>query len=161
MRSKRSLTSVSERGFLIILPHIVAQCVVEELPDSVRADNDAWDLDSAGFIDKMSNCFDFDLSKGGRQVLDLVQSYVREPNGWAMEVPVDAKESVILLSSGLIRRPALLLKNEEGKYDIVINNINKEQTQEEVKKVYEKSICHIFSTHKNASIRKKASNIIL
>ena len=29
---------------------------------------------------------------------------------------------------------------EEGKYDIVINNINKEQTQEEVKKVYEKSI---------------------
>lgn len=29
---------------------------------------------------------------------------------------------------------------EEGKYDIVINNINKEKTQEEVKKVYEKSI---------------------
>lgn len=29
---------------------------------------------------------------------------------------------------------------EEGKYDIVINNVNKEKTQEEVKKVYEKSI---------------------
>ena len=29
---------------------------------------------------------------------------------------------------------------EEGKYDIVINNIDKEKTQNEVKKVYEKSI---------------------
>lgn len=29
---------------------------------------------------------------------------------------------------------------EEGKYDVVINNTNKEKTQEEVKKVYEKSI---------------------
>ena len=29
---------------------------------------------------------------------------------------------------------------EEGKYDIVINNVNKEKTKEEVKKVYEKSI---------------------
>lgn len=29
---------------------------------------------------------------------------------------------------------------EEGKYDIVINNVNKEKIQEEVKKVYEKSI---------------------
>ncbi len=124
-------TSQTEKEFLLIAhdkvteprfvnnadPHIVAQCVVEELPDSVRADNDAWDLDSAGFIDKMSNCFDFDLSKGGRQVLDLVQSYVKAPANWANEVPADAKETVILLSSGLIRRPALLLKNEDGKYD--------------------------------------------
>lgn len=29
---------------------------------------------------------------------------------------------------------------EEGKYDIVINNINKEKTQNEVKNIYEKSI---------------------
>lgn len=29
---------------------------------------------------------------------------------------------------------------EEGKYDIVINNVNKEKTQNEVKKIYEKSI---------------------
>lgn len=29
---------------------------------------------------------------------------------------------------------------EEGKYDFIINNINREKTQEEVKKIYEKSI---------------------
>lgn len=29
---------------------------------------------------------------------------------------------------------------EEGKYDIVINNVNKEKTQNEVRKIYEKSI---------------------
>lgn len=32
------------------------------------------------------------------------------------------------------------IEYEEGKYDVVINNTNKEKTQEEVKKVYEKSI---------------------
>ena len=32
------------------------------------------------------------------------------------------------------------IEYEEGKYDIVINNINKENTQNEVKKIYEKSI---------------------
>ena len=29
---------------------------------------------------------------------------------------------------------------EEGKYDVVINNVNKEKTQNEVRKIYEKSI---------------------
>ena len=38
------------------------------------------------------------------------------------------------------KRDAAGIDYEEGKYDIVINNVNKEKTQEEVKKVYEKSI---------------------
>jgi len=127
-------TSQTEKEFLLIAnnkvnnptfvsnadPHIVAQCVVEELPQGLTDDNQAWDLDSAGFIDKMSNCFDFDLSKGGRQKLDLVQSYVKEPTAWGIEIPASAKESVILLSGGLIRRPALLLQNDEGAYDKLV-----------------------------------------
>jgi uridine kinase len=38
------------------------------------------------------------------------------------------------------KRDASGIDYEEGKYDIVINNVNKEKTQEEVKLVYEKSI---------------------
>lgn len=38
------------------------------------------------------------------------------------------------------KRDAAGIDYEEGKYDIVINNVNKEKTKEEVKKVYEKSI---------------------
>lgn len=38
------------------------------------------------------------------------------------------------------KRDAAGIDYEKGKYDIVINNVNKEKTKEEVKKVYEKSI---------------------
>lgn len=41
----------------------------------------------------------------------------RQP-GWP-NAPADAKETVLLLSRGLLRRPALLLKNEQGIYDTI------------------------------------------
>lgn len=50
--------------------------------------------------------------------LDLVQSPIKPASGWAA-APADAKEFIILLSKGFIRRPALILKNEEGIYDRV------------------------------------------
>ena len=59
----------------------------------------------------------FSDASSGTQKMDLVRSYVKEPAGWAIEVPEGAKETIMLLSHGLIRRPALLLKNVEGKYD--------------------------------------------
>ena len=43
------------------------------------------------------------------------------------------------------KRDASGINYEEGLYDIIINNVNKDKTQEEVKKVYEKSIlCRKF-----------------
>lgn len=44
---------------------------------------------------------------------------------WKIDVPEGAKEFVVLLSGGLIRRPALILKNEEGKYDHIAIYKNK------------------------------------
>lgn len=41
---------------------------------------------------------------------------IKEASGWA-EAPEGAFESSILLSKGLIRRPLLILKNEQGIYD--------------------------------------------
>jgi len=99
-------------------PNFHALCIVEELPERSKGEN-AWELgDAAGKIDKMSICQDFSgVGTQKPEKIDLVQSYIREPQGWELEIPEGAKETAILLSRGLIRRPALLLKNKDGKYD--------------------------------------------
>ncbi|MBQ2994005.1 MAG: alkaline phosphatase family protein, partial [Peptococcaceae bacterium] len=40
-------------------------------------------------------------------------------NGWAMEVPADAKEFIMITYNGKVTRNALILKNEQGVYDRV------------------------------------------
>ena len=50
--------------------------------------------------------------------LDLALSPIKDANGWA-DAPADAKEFIMLFSEGLIRRPALIIKGEDGKYDQV------------------------------------------
>ena len=52
-------------------------------------------------------------------VLSMALSPVREPHGWNYEIPADAREFTLLLSQGMIRRPGLILKNENGIYDKV------------------------------------------
>lgn len=49
---------------------------------------------------------------------DVILSPLTDAKGWA-EAPADAKEFVMLHGDGLIRRPCLVLKNEEGIYDHV------------------------------------------
>ena len=49
---------------------------------------------------------------------EFSQSPITEPKGWA-NAPEGAKEFIILMSGGLIRRPALITKNAEGVYDSV------------------------------------------
>lgn len=49
---------------------------------------------------------------------DAVASPIKDAHGWA-NAPEDAKEFYILFSGGFIRRPALILKNENGIYDKV------------------------------------------
>ena len=44
-------------------------------------------------------------------------SYIREADDKWANAPEGAKEFVLLLSSGLVRRPVLVLKNEKGAYD--------------------------------------------
>lgn len=49
---------------------------------------------------------------------DTSESPIKPAAGWA-DAPVDALEFVILMSNGMLRRPCLILKNDEGKYDRV------------------------------------------
>ncbi len=57
-------------------------------------------------------------SQSTEAFIDMARSPIKEANGWAL-APTDAKEFTILLSGGLIRRPALILKNDDGVYDTV------------------------------------------
>ena len=52
-------------------------------------------------------------------VLNRYESPIKEPKNWANELPEGARELTLVASQGLIRFPALLLKNEEGVYDRV------------------------------------------
>lgn len=59
---------------------------------------------------------------------DLAQSPIKEATGWDA-APTDAKEFTVLLSGGLIRRPALILKNENGIYDRIAVYKNKKERE--------------------------------
>lgn len=46
-------------------------------------------------------------------------SPIKDAEKWGFDVPEGAKEMTVLFSGGLIRRPALILKNDNGIYDTV------------------------------------------
>lgn len=60
--------------------------------------------------------------------MNIGQSPIKPAKGWA-KAPEDAKEFTILLSRGLINRPALILKNANGIYDRVAIYKNKKATE--------------------------------
>jgi len=62
-----------------------------------------------------------------KQKAHIAQSPIKPAKGWA-DAPEDAKEMVVLLSQGFIRRPALIMKNESGVYDrVAVYKSKKEQ----------------------------------
>ena len=69
--------------------------------------------------------------QGGSNAIpaDIAFSSIKPAEKWAADIPADAKEFVVLLSGGLIRRPALVLKGAEGKYDHVAIYKNKKAAE--------------------------------
>ena len=59
---------------------------------------------------------------------DIMVSPIKEAEGW-LQAPEGAKEAVFLFSAGLLRRPALILKNESGIYDRVAVYKNKKSLE--------------------------------
>lgn len=60
---------------------------------------------------------------------DMSLSTLTPASGWTAEIPADAKEFVLLLGKGMIRRPGLLLKNADGIYDHVAIYKNKKAAE--------------------------------
>ena len=56
---------------------------------------------------------------------DVAYSSIKPAAKWTIDVPADAKEFVLLMSGGLIRRNCLILKGEDGKYDHIAIYKNK------------------------------------
>jgi len=61
--------------------------------------------------------------------LDASLSPIKDAENWDIEIPQDAKEMTILFSHGLIRRPALITKNDAGVYDTLTIYKNKKTEQ--------------------------------
>jgi len=104
-------------------------CVVEDL--DVKEGTKAG-LDTCSDMEGMNTFIISRESQTTTQIteapLDLAQSSIKVATGW-VAAPADAKEFTILLSGGLIRRPALILKNEAGIYDRIAIYKNKKQTE--------------------------------
>ncbi|BAE82739.1 alkaline phosphatase family protein [Desulfitobacterium hafniense] len=71
---------------------------------------------------------DTELYVGCRIAYDVVNSPLKEAVNWA-DAPEGAKEFTVLTSDGLLRRPALILKGEDGTYDRVALYRSKKDTQ--------------------------------
>ena len=57
--------------------------------------------------------------------IDVVNSPIKEAKGWAITVPEGALEFTMVTCNGFVRRPCLILKNEQGVYETVAVYANK------------------------------------
>jgi len=109
-----------------------APCVLTDLDVADgEAATDSWKDMDAAFADeiKMLMLYDDEMPTAHTEApVDLVQSPIKPATNWA-SAPADAKEFTLLLSGGLIRRPALILKNEAGEYDKVAIYKSKKDTE--------------------------------
>ncbi|MVX66451.1 nucleotide pyrophosphatase [Clostridium chromiireducens] len=67
---------------------------------------------------------DTEIVIGSKVAYDIVNSPLKDAKGWK-NAPEGAKEFTIITSGGVMRRPALILKNEAGEYDRVAIYKNK------------------------------------
>lgn len=111
-----------------------AACAFTPDDATPQRDEDGFDIDKIT-DDTLNLTIDTILYKESQQTavmseapLDLVQSPIKPAYGWA-QAPADAKEFTVLLSGGLLRRPALILKNEAGVYDRVALYKSKKATE--------------------------------
>ncbi len=96
-----------------------AGCVIEDVPEA----DDVFDPNTllGGDALSMRNIIlkQSDGEDGvGDAPLDLCNSPIKDATGWD-NAPEGAKEFYVVTSNGLVRRPCLILKNEDGKYDRV------------------------------------------
>jgi len=67
---------------------------------------------------------DTEIVIGSKVAYDIVNSPLKDAKGWKNS-PEGAKEFTIITSGGVMRRPALILKNEAGEYDRIAIYRNK------------------------------------
>ncbi len=106
-----------------------AGCVIEDLPEV----EDTFDVNTILGGDSMSmRNIILSQSDGEDGIdavkLDLCNSPIKDAKGWA-DAPEGAKEFYVITSEGLVRRPCLILKNEDGIYDRIAYYHSKKDTE--------------------------------
>ncbi len=124
---------------VVVKPRIQVQngagCIITDLPDEPQEQNGVGsavvgELDESG-EKKVTN---IELTEADGELgldstpIDVINSGIKEPSGWAA-APEGALEFITVLAEGLVRRPCLVLKNAEGKYDRVAIYKNKKDAE--------------------------------
>ncbi len=106
-----------------------AGCVITDIDD--KADNKG--LEMTGSTSKTMRNLILSHEDGEEAVetmaFDLINSPIVEPKAWSIEVPAGAKEFTLIFSSGLDRRPCLILKDAAGKYSKVAMYKSKKESE--------------------------------
>lgn len=112
-----------------------AGCVLEDIADNIEETNVVGDLAKraesiakhGGMLNLMM-CYEDGEGAIETAAVDVCNSPLKAAEGWA-NAPADAIEFVVVVNKGLTRRPALLIKNAEGKYDAVAVYKNKKAAE--------------------------------
>lgn len=112
-------------------------CIMTDIDDMVVGDNDDemmelwWGDESrkGGEIRTyVMDDEDTEVVIGSKVAYDIINSPLKDAEKW-VNAPEGAKEFTILTSGGMMRRPALILKNEAGEYDRVAIYKNKKSEE--------------------------------
>ena len=112
-------------------------CIMTDIDDMVVGDNDdemmeLWWGDEARKGGEIRTYVmddeDTEVVIGSKGAYDIINSPLKEAENWA-NAPAGAKEFTVLTSGGVMRRPALILQNEQGEYDRVAIYKNKKASE--------------------------------
>lgn len=113
-------------------------CIMNDIEDMIAANDDneemmdIWWGDGARKGDEIRVFIreweETELVIGVKVAYDIVNSPIKDAENWA-NAPEGAKEFTVLTSGGMVRRPALILKNENGEYDTVAIYKNKKAAE--------------------------------
>ncbi len=100
-----------------------AGCVIEDIPeedDTAATMATCTNIISSGGMSMTNIILKHSDGEDGIEdvAIDLCNSPIKDATGWA-DAPEGAKEFYVVISDGLVRRPCLILKNEDGVYDRV------------------------------------------
>ena len=102
-----------------------AGCIIEDL--ELEDEEDHLAAVASGHVVKNVQLTYLDGDEAVEEAqLDFANAPIKPAEGWA-EAPAEAKEFVLVQNNGLIRRPTLLLQNEQGVYDHIAVYERKDQ----------------------------------
>lgn len=94
-------------------------CVVDNLDEVLSDEQQSDDFKPVEYVTYIMGEEDSDIEILKTDHLTYVDTPIRVAEGWKKTVPADAKEVVISLYDGIVRRPCLILKNVDGIYDVI------------------------------------------